>query len=66
MKKLLSLTLSVIFIFICGCNNTSPKVIAVTKGLKFTAKIEYNNEKYEFDVEIPENSKIIMNYLKLS
>lgn len=63
MKRILSLTFSVIFILLCGCNNISPGIVAVTEGLSFIAKVDYNNEIYEFKVEITQKNKMIMQVL---
>lgn len=60
MKKLLFFILLGVFLTLCGCDNANSGVSAITGELKFSAKIEYNDETYEFDVEIPESSKTIM------
>ncbi len=64
MKKLLYLILFGVFLTLCcGCDKLNSDVIAVTSELKFISKIEYNDEIYEFEVEIPKNSKVIMKTL---
>lgn len=53
MKKLLSITISLFFIFsLCNCNKESSDVTAVTTGLSFTAELSYKNQTFKYDYKI--------------
>lgn len=60
MKKRLCFILVLVLAFLCGCNNNQSNISAITKNLKFTAEINYNNEAFKFDFEIHDDGKTIM------
>lgn len=60
MKKVLCIIFSFTLIFISGCNKKSSDVTAVTTGLSFTAKINYNNVLTVYDVIINDDGNLTL------
>lgn len=61
MKKILTVLLVITIVFaITGCNGKKTDIVPVTKGISFTAQIDYYNECYECLVTVNDKNDMII------